>query len=104
MNLGTQTWLEGWQGTEGCGAPKAPHDGKGTYTYTYDGATLRLLGQGAHVALPKAVNAGELPNVAVPSEVSYKVVSLVETAGVKRMTIQIETGTGVWWTFKLISQ
>ena len=104
MNLGTQTWLEGWQGADGCAAPKAPHDGKGTYTYTYDGATLRLLGQGAHVALPKAVNAGELPNVAVPSEVSYKVVSLVETAGVKRMTIQIETGTGVWWTFKLISQ
>ena len=103
MNLGTQTWLEGWQGTEGCGTPKAPHNGTGNYTYTYDGATLKLVGAGAHVALPKAVNAGELPNVAVPSEVSYRVVSLVETAGVKRMTIQIETGTGVWWTFKLIS-
>ncbi|MFM7628866.1 MAG: hypothetical protein ACKO44_05060 [Algoriphagus sp.] len=103
MNLGTQTWLEGWQGGNGCGTPKAPHDGKGSYTFTYDGATLRLIGQGAHVALPKAVNAGELPNVAVPNEVSYKVVSLVETQGVKRMTIQIETGTGVWWTFKLIS-
>ena len=104
MNMGTQTWLEGWQGADGCGTPKAPHDGKGTYTYTYDGATLVLKGSGAHLALPKAVNAGELPNVAVPTEVSYKVVSLTETQGVKRMTIHIETGTGVWWTFKLISE
>jgi hypothetical protein len=103
IDMGSQTWLEGWQGADGCGTPKAPHNGAGNYTFTYDGATLRLIGQGAHVALPKAVNAGELPNVAVPSEVSYKVVSLVENQGVKRMTIQIEAGTGVWWTFKLIS-
>lgn len=105
INMGEQTWLEGWQGVaaDGCGAPKAPHNGAGTYTYAYDGATLRLVGQGAHVGLPKAVNAGELPNVAVPGEVTYQVVSLTETAGVKRMTVQIQAGTGVWWTFKLIS-
>ncbi|WP_187175936.1 hypothetical protein [Algoriphagus sp. AK58] len=105
INMGEQTWLEGWQGVaaDGCGAPKAPHNGAGSYTYAYDGATLRLVGQGAHVGLPKAVNAGELPNVAVPSDVTYQVVSITETAGVKRMTVQIQAGTGVWWTFKLIS-
>ena len=105
MDMGTQTWLETWQGiaADGCGAPKAPHDGKGTFTYIYDGGTLRLIGQGAHVGLPKAVNAGELPNVTAPGEVTYQVVSLTETAGVKRMTVQIQAGNGVWWTFKLIS-
>jgi hypothetical protein len=105
MDMGSQTWLETWQGiaADGCGTPKAPHNGAGNYTYVFNGGTLRLIGQGAHVALPKAVNAGELPNVAVPAEVTYQVVTLSETNGVKRMTLQIQTGTGVWWTFSLIS-
>ncbi len=105
INMGDQTWLEGWQGiaADGCGAPKAPHDGAGSFTYVYNGQSLRLIGQGAHVALPKAVNAGELPNVAVPAEVTYEVVSLTEINGVKKLTLQIQAGTGVWWTFKLIS-
>lgn len=105
MDMGAQTWLETWQGisADGCGTPKSPHNGSGSFTYIYDGGTLRLIGQGAHVGLPKAVNAGELPNVALPGEVTYQVVGLTETAGVKRMTVQVEAGTGVWWTFKLIS-
>ena len=106
IDMGDQTWLEAWQGVgaDGCGAPKAPHDGSGSYTYQFDGNTLKLIGQGAHVALPKAVNAGELPNVAVPNDVTYTVESLTVTNNVKRMTLHIETGTGVWWTFKLISE
>lgn len=105
IDMGAQTWLETWQGisADGCGTPKSPHNGSGSFTYIYDGGTLRLIGQGAHVGLPKAVNAGELPNVALPGEVTYQVVGLTETAGVKRMTVQVEAGTGVWWTFKLIS-
>jgi hypothetical protein len=105
MDMGGQTWLEAWQGiaADGCSTPKAPHNGEGNYTYVFDGGTLRLIGQGAHVALPKAVNAGELPNVAVPGEVTYQVVALSESNGVKRMTLQIQAGTGVWWTFNLIS-
>lgn len=84
--MGEQTWLEAWQGiaSDGCGTPKAPHDGAGSYTYQYDGTTLKLIGQGAHVALPKAVNGGELPNVAVPNEVNYQVVSLTQAGGVKK--------------------
>lgn len=106
IEMGDQTWLETWQGVaaDGCGTPKAPHDGSGSYTYQYNGATLKLTGLGAHVALPKAVNAGELPNVAVPNDVTYQVASITESGGVKKMTLFIETGTGVWWTFKLISE
>ena len=34
--LGTQTWLDPWQGTDpaACGAPVAPHNGTATATYT----------------------------------------------------------------------
>lgn len=106
INMGTQTWLETWQGiaADGCGAPKAPHDGSGTFTYQFDGSTLKLVGEGAHVALPKVNNAGELPNVAVPNDITYKVVSLTEEGGKKKMTLHIEAGSGVWWTFRLVSE
>lgn len=106
IDMGGATWLEAWQGVanDGCGAPVAPHDGSGSYTYTFDGSTLTLNGTGAHVALPKATNAGELPNVDVPGSVTYQVASFTEADGVKKMTLHIETGSGVWWTFKLISE
>jgi hypothetical protein len=106
INMGSQTWLETWQGVpaDGCGTPKAPHNGSGSFTYQYDGTSLKLVGQGAHLGLPKAVNAGELPNVAVPNDVTYIVESLTESGGKKRMALTIETGTGVWWSFKLISE
>ncbi|NVJ87664.1 MAG: hypothetical protein HWE15_15280 [Algoriphagus sp.] len=104
-NLGDQTWLEEWQGgSPSCGTPVAPHDGSGNYTYTFDGSSLTLSGIGAHIALPKVGNAGELPNVDVPESITYKVVSLTEQDGVKKMTLHIEAGSGVWWTFKLISE
>lgn len=106
IDMGNQTWLETWQGVgaDGCGTPKAPHITANNFTYEYTGTTLKLIGQGAHVALPKAVNAGELPNVAVPNDVTYQVVSLTESNGVKKMTLHIQAGSGVWWTFKLISE
>lgn len=108
-DMGGSTWLEPWQGAAGdgaCGTPVAPHDGSGSYTYTFDGSALTLNGTGAHVALPKAVNAGELgnPGIDVPESITYQVASLTESGGVKKMTLHIETGSGVWWTFKLISE
>lgn len=106
IEMGDQTWLEQWQGVENdsCGTPVAPHDGSGEYTYTFNGTTLRLIGEGAHVALPKVVNGGELPNVDVPGDVTYQVASLTENDGVKRMTLHIEIQDGIWWTFKLITE
>jgi hypothetical protein len=107
-DLGDQTWLETWQGVaqDGCGAPVAPHDGSGDYTFTFDGSSLKLIGEGAHLALSKVINGAELSTagVAVPADVTYQVVSLTETDGVKRMTLHIEIQDGIWWTFKLISE
>ncbi len=106
INMGGQTWLETWQGvgSDACGVPVAPHDGAGAYTYSLSGGSLKLIGKGAHLALPKVVNGGELPTVAVPNDVTYKVVSLTTDGTKKRMTLHIEVGGGAWWTFKLISE
>ena len=64
--MGETTWVEGWQGGDGCGAPVYPHDGAATdYTYVYDAdaGTITLNGVGAHLGLPKVHNGGELSSV-----------------------------------------
>ena len=100
---GDETWLEGWQGVDGeqCGAPVAPHDGSNPATWEYNDASgeVTLTGLGAYLGLPKAVNAGELPNVDVPESVTY-----MATLDGDMMTLVIECGTGVFWTFTLMSQ
>jgi len=100
--LGDATWLEGWQGVDAdqCGTPVTPHDGSPPGTWSYDEAagTLTLNGAGSYVGLPKAVNAGELPNVSVPSSVTYN----VTFDGSNSATLIIETGSGVFWTFKIV--
>ena len=61
--MGESTWLEEWQGGEGCGAPVYPHDGTATdYTYDYDAdaGTITVNGVGAHLGLAKVYNGGEL--------------------------------------------
>ncbi|MEK9781510.1 MAG: hypothetical protein VW266_01025, partial [Flavobacteriales bacterium] len=59
-NMGSQTWLEGWQGAdEGCGAPVAPHDGSNTGTWTAEGGTLTISGAGNFMGLAKVHNSGE---------------------------------------------
>ena len=101
---GDETWLEPWQGVEAesCGAPVAPHDGSSAGTWEYDEAasTIRITGAGSHLGLAKAVNGGELPNVAVPDSVVYDVVALEGDS----MTVTIDVGGGTWWTFTLIRQ
>ena len=100
--LGAESWIEGWQGgAEACGTPVAPHDGSASATYTVDGAagTVTLEGSGAYIGLAKAVNAGELPNVAVPESVTYSV-TLAEDK--TTMNVVIEAGSGVFWQYKLI--
>ena len=53
---------------------------------------------GAHLGLPKAVNEGELPNVGTPESVTYTVETL--SASGTDLTVVIESGTGVFWTFE----
>lgn len=103
--LGDDTWLEAWQGVDGeeCGAPVAPHDGASDYTWTYtedteDTGTLFIDGLGGYVGIPKAVNAGELPGVPVPPNVTYGVTWENDNT----VVIDIETGTDVWWRFRMI--
>ena len=102
-NLGDETWLEGWQSgaADACGAPVAPHDGSASATYEYNAndGTLKLIGAGAYLGLPKAVNAGELPNVEVPAEVTYQV-TLSEDGN--SMDVYVEAGTGVFWQYKMV--
>ena len=98
---GEETWLETWQGVAGesCGAPVAPHDGSTAGAWKYDevAGTLQLIGTGTYLGLPKAVNGGELPNVPVPSSVTYDVLSQDGNA----MTVTIDVGNGAWWTYTL---
>tara|TARA_Y100000034_G_scaffold10617_2_gene11123 strand:- start:4464 stop:7502 length:3039 start_codon:yes stop_codon:yes gene_type:complete len=99
---GTETWLETWQGVDSdqCGAPVAPHDGSNAATWDYNAGTgtVTLNGVGAYLGLPKANNAGELPNVDVPESITYDA-----TLSGNTMTLVIECGTGVFWTFKLVT-
>ncbi|QTE22468.1 PKD domain-containing protein [Polaribacter cellanae] len=100
--LGNETWLEGWQGSnpEACGAPVAPHNG-GAATFTHDAANnkVTITGSGAFLGLPKVNNAGELPNVAVPTSITYDITLSNNNT---EMEVRIEAGSGVFWTYKMI--
>jgi hypothetical protein len=101
--LGTDTWVEAWQGVaaDGCATPVAPHDGSNAATYIHDATNnkITLTGLGAYIGLPKANNAGELPNVAVPNAITYDItLSNNDTV----MEVVIEAGSGVFWTYKLV--
>jgi hypothetical protein len=102
---GGSTWLETWQGVEAevCGTPAAPHDGSSdaTYVYNADAGTLTISGTGAHVGLPKAVNTGEISNgAAIPDEMTYIVEALPSDGSA--ITVYVESGSGVFWTFDLV--
>lgn len=99
--LQDETWIEAWQGgADACGTPVAPHDGSATATFEYDeeAGTVTINGVGAYLGIPKAVNGMELSNPAdAPESVTY----LVNFMDEDNFVLDIETGTGVWWRFKL---
>jgi hypothetical protein len=93
--LGAETWLEGWQGAaESCGAPVAPHDGSGSFTWTENAGTVTVNGTGAYLGLAKVHNGGELasPGDAVAS-ITY---NYTLSGDGNRMTLDINFGGGVW--------
>ncbi|MBU2929121.1 PKD domain-containing protein [Winogradskyella psychrotolerans] len=101
--LGGETWVEAWQGGgNGCGTPVAPHDGSNPATYVYDesSGTVTLNGLGAFLGIPKAVNDGELANIAdTPTSVTYNVtLSNFDT----EMYVSIDVGDGVYWQYNFI--
>lgn len=101
--LGTETWIEKWQGAaaDGCGAPVAPYNGPAGATYLYDAVakTLTITGKGSYIGIPKANNAGELDKVPVPNSIVYKVTL---TDNNNTMNVVIESGSGVFWSYKLV--
>ena len=71
--LGTQTWLESWQGTpEGCGTPVAPHNGSNAATWAIDSVAgnVTINGLGAYLGLAKVHNTGE-DGMPINSEITY---------------------------------
>jgi hypothetical protein len=97
--------LDPWQANaEILCAPVAPHDESGSYTYDATATTLTLSGEGAFMGLPKANNAGELPNVDVPTSITYTITEFVREGSGKRLVLDIECGTGLWWRFTFVSQ
>ena len=102
---GEETWLEWWQGMdpEGCGSPVYPHDGSSNpagYSFNEENGTLTLNGVGSYLGLPKAVNGMELtsPDQA-PDFITYDVYMQDSP---RMMTLVIEVGQGVFWTFDLV--
>ena len=105
IEMDGETWLEPWQAdAEICGTPVAPHDGSDSYTYEATDTTLTVSGEGAFMGLPKANNAGELPNVDLPTSITYTIAEFVRDGAGKRLVLDIECGTGVWWRFTFVSQ
>ena len=101
--MGDSTWVEGWQGADadGCGAPVAPHDGSiaATFVFDEDAGTVTLNGQGAHLGLAKVVNGSELASSsAAPESITYTVL----TFDGDYMTVVVEAGDGVFWTYDLV--
>jgi hypothetical protein len=102
--LGTETWVEPWQGAaaEGCGTPVAPHDGTASVTYTYDetAGTITINGVGAYLGLAKAINGAELTSPAdAPDSVTY--IAALSADGLT-LELDIEVANGGHWSFKLV--
>lgn len=103
--MGTETWLENWQGAaaDGCGAPVAPHDGanKGSWTYDETAGKVTIVGKGNFLGLAKVVNGAELSTPsAAPDSITYE----VGISG-NDMTVDINFGGGYWrYTLKKEAQ
>ena len=107
QELGSQTWIEKWQGASAdggeCGLPVAPHNGSNTdATYVVSDENLIINGRGAHLGLAKVTNQGEFDSSSpptVPSSITYSIVAFSSDGN--NMTLQINYGAGVW-QYKLV--
>lgn len=71
--LGDETWLEEWQGVETatCGTPIPPYDGSEPGTWSADGETVTVSGEGIYLGIPKVHNNGEDGNPS-GNEITYE--------------------------------
>ena len=98
--MGEETYVEGWQGSDGCGAPVAPHDGSASATYTINAqeGTLTLYGKGAFIGLPKVVNGIEIGS---PSDAADSITYEVTLVDANNIIFEIEIDAGKYWKFEL---
>lgn len=104
--LGSETWVEAWQGNdpEGCAAPVYPHDGSNPATYVYDEAagTVTLNAVGAYLGIAKAYNMGELTT---PDDAPESITYIIEfSEGGTRMTVDIQISDEGWWRYILVKE
>ena len=106
LELGDQTWLETWQSdAEACGTPVAPHDGSGTYSYTYvAGETITVNGAGAYIGIAKAGNTYAYESNGVPTSIIYTVESLNAAKTAMTIAVQVTKDDGAtdYWTYQLV--
>lgn len=94
------TWLEGWQGSDGCGTPVAPHDGstKGSWKADKDNGTITIIGKGSFLGLAKVFNGGEL---AKPADAKDTIVYPAMING-DTMIVEIAIANGAHWYFEFV--
>ena len=106
--LGTESWIEAWQGVaaDGCAAPVFPHDGTASATYEYNEAagSIKLTGKGAYLGLPKAYNLGELTTPGdAPDEIPYEA-ALSSDGSTLEIDIKVNDGNDAHWSFKFAKE
>jgi len=97
--LGSETWLEGWQGNDGesCGVPIAPHDGTNPATWSSTASSVTVSGLGAYLGLSK-VHAGGEDGMPENNTITYDY-ELSNDGNSMTLTIAIPWGA---WQFKMV--
>jgi hypothetical protein len=107
IDMGDSTWLEPWQSgdVERCGDPQFPFNGlnadgtRAEFNYVWDrnNKSLKLLGVGAHIGLPRVANFKENKS-GTATNVDYT----LETANNCLITLNIQSGgPSPWWHFEI---
>jgi hypothetical protein len=58
---------------------------------------LKLSGTGAHIALPKVQNQGQITSGPAASSITYNIIDTATVGGYKQMKLSIYSNDGVWW-------
>lgn len=107
IGMGDSTWLEPWQSgdVERCGDPQFPFNGlnedgsQAEFKYVWDrnSKSLKLVGVGAHIGLPRVAN-----NKENKSGTATNVEYTLETANNCLITLNINSGgPSPWWHFEI---
>ena len=99
--FGDETFLEAWQGSDGCGTPVAPFDGSAAAQWSADDKTITVTGKGAFLGIPKVINMKEISTVDDAAESITYMASITEDTMI--LEIQINDA-GAHWKFELVKQ